>query len=139
MASLYRLCVWEGGGRVGQGSEMTLQESPKNHKSYQLETFQAFRPRQYETFEQKKKKNWQLDMIFLSDSIFDKFWLFLAFFGTFIVLKISQKKSQSIKIKFKKIQDCSSYRKRNYEQKTEAGLYLTSPHMKQGNRIIIEK
>ena len=135
MVSVYTLCVWEEWARVAQGSEMTPQESLKNHKSYQLETFQAFRPRQYETFEQKKKKkNWQLDMLFLSDSIFDKFWLFLAFFGTFIVLKISQKKSQSIKIKFKKIQGCSSYRKKNYEQKTEGGSYLTRV-----NRIIIEK
>ena len=46
----------------------------------------------------------------------------------YIGLKISQKTSQSIKIKFKKIQGCSSYRKKNEKR----GSYLSRV-----NRIII--
>ena len=56
----------------------------------------------------------------------------------YITLKISQKTSQSIKIKSKKIQGFISYRKK-YKQKAEGGLYLTFAHTKWVNRIIIEK
>ena len=60
MASVYTLCVWEGEAGKGWGSDMTPQESIKKHKSYWLETFQAFGPGQYETFEQKKTKRKKL-------------------------------------------------------------------------------
>ena len=112
----------------------------QNYKGYWFETLQAFRPRLYETFEQK---NWQLDKPFLltsacSDSLFDKFWLFLLFWHFLfirlgskeaIALKIGHKTSQSIKIKIRKNQGCNSYRNNLTNKKPkEEGLYLTPPH-----------
>ena len=152
MASVHTLRVWEGGARVGWGSDMTPQESLKNHKSYQLETFQVFRLTQYEIFEQKQKKG-QLGMLFfvcltshfLTNVGFS--WPFLALvfmrFGvTFDRKTLYNPENQPKNVsKYKNkiiiqsiIQGCSSYRKKNYEQKNEGWSYLTRV-----NRVIIKK